>query len=198
MRALLLLFVTIPLMLGLLPLLPSGALAADDPPSPDALFREKGLLIGYGRGSIPEGGYGPVFLVGHLGMDLARLFPSLGRHRGLLTFILEPQVNPVTGPETDIEMGLGIGFKYRYPLSDRISIFANASTGPHYISVDTAKQAEGFCFANTVGGGLHYHLSKDTALSFGYRLRHLSNARTRAPNGGIDTHNVLMGISFFY
>ncbi|MGE5789591.1 MAG: acyloxyacyl hydrolase [Syntrophaceae bacterium] len=49
-----------------------------------------------------------------------------------------------------------------------------------------------------MGGGLSFPLTKETALSLGYRPRHLSNARTRAPNGGIGSHNVLIGISFFY
>jgi len=186
------------LLLALTLLFPADHLAAADSTDSEALFREKGLLIGYGRGSLPEGGYETIFLMGHLGIDMAKAFPSLKQHRGLLTFILEPQVNPVVSPDNDLEFGLGVGFKYMYPVLDRVSVFANASTGPHYISVNTSKQSDGFCFANTVGGGLSFSLTKETALSLGYRLRHLSNARTRAPNGGIDSHNVLIGISFFY
>jgi hypothetical protein len=186
------------LLIALTLLFPAGLVSAADSTDSEALFREKGFLIGYGRGSLPEGGYETIFLMGHLGIDMAKAFPSLKRHRGLLTFILEPQVNPVVSPDNDLEFGLGVGFKYMYPVFERVSVFANASTGPHYISVNTSKQSDGFCFANTVGGGLYVHLTKDTALSLGYRLRHLSNARTRAPNGGIDSHNALIGISFFY
>jgi hypothetical protein len=186
------------LLLALTLLFPAGLVSAADSTDSEALFREKGFLIGYGRGSLPEGGYETIFLMGHLGIDMAKAFPSLKRHRGLLTFILEPQVNPVVSPDNDLEFGLGVGFKYMYPVFEQVSVFANASTGPHYISVNTSKQSDGFCFANTVGGGLYVHLTKDTALSLGYRLRHLSNARTRAPNGGIDSHHALIGISFFY
>ena len=161
-------------------------------------FKEIGFITGYGGASIPEGTYETVPLILHCGTDLSKFFPGLKGHRGLLTAYIEPQVNPVIGPEDDMEFGVGVGLQYQYPVTPFLSIYVNASTGPFYVSVDTADQADGFIFANHVGAGAYFFVNKNTAVNAGYRLRHMSNANTREPNGGIDSHFGVIGISWFY
>ncbi len=162
------------------------------------LFKEIGLITGYGRASLPEGAYETIPIILHFGMDLSRFISGLKGHRGLLTAFLEPQVNPVIGPESDIEFGLGVGLQYRYPITTFFSLYVNASTGPYCVSVDTTDQADGFIFSNHVGAGAYFFVNKSTAVHAGYRFRHMSNAGTREPNGGIDSHFGVIGISFFY
>src|SRR5512137_2412935 len=58
-------------------------------------FTEMGFVTGFGSGSLPEGSYQPVFLIGHFGVDLKRYFPGLKNHSGALSVFLEPQINPV-------------------------------------------------------------------------------------------------------
>jgi lipid A 3-O-deacylase len=164
----------------------------------DRLFTEMGFITGFGNGSIPEGSYQPVFLIGHFGVDLKRYFSGLKNHSGTLSVFLEPQINPVVNPQTDIEFGIGIGLQYMHPIIGNLSAYALGSVGPHYISVVTSKQANGFIFANTIGAGFYYYLTKDSAINVGYRLRHMSNANLAEPNGGIDTNSGVIGYSVFF
>jgi hypothetical protein len=161
-------------------------------------FKEIGLITGYGRASLPEGQYETLPIILHLGVDLSKYISGLKGHRGLLTAYLEPQVNPVIHPVNDIEIGVGVGLQYQYPLTAFLSLYANASTGPYYVSVDTTDQADGFIFANYFGAGAYFFVNKNTAINAGYKFRHMSNAGTRDPNGGIDSHFGVIGVSFFY
>jgi len=161
-------------------------------------FTEMGVIAGYGSGNIPEGRYQPLLLIGHFGVDLKRVFSGLRDHKGTLSAFIEPQANPVFEPSANYEAGLGVGLQYSYPVYEPLSLYILGSTGPHYISVVTSKQANGFLFANTIGAGMYYHLSKDSALHVGYRYRHMSNADLAEPNGGIDTHMGVVGYSLFF
>ena len=158
---------------------------------------EAGLIAGYGRASIDEGGYKTLLLIGHIGTDITRFIPALRNQRGSLSFFLEPQFNPVLTP-SEFEVGLGIGLQYTYPLTELIAPYFLLVTGPHYISVDTTTQAEGYNFASAAGVGLYISLAKNIALNCGYRYRHVSNAELRQPNGGINSHIGLLGVSFFF
>jgi hypothetical protein len=161
-------------------------------------FTEMGVMAGYGSGNIPEGSYQPLLLIGHFGVDLKRYFSGLRNHEGTLSAFIEPQVNPVFEPSANYEAGLGVGLQYSYPVGESVSLYISGSTGPHYISVVTQKQANGFLFSNNIGTGVYYHLSKDSALHVGYRFRHMSNAGLATPNGGIDTHMGVIGYSLFF
>ncbi|HUH67040.1 MAG TPA: acyloxyacyl hydrolase [Syntrophales bacterium] len=164
----------------------------------DSFFTEMGFITGFGTGSLPEGNYQPIYLIGHFGVDMKRYFSGLKDHKGTLSVFLEPQFNPVVSPQNDFEAGVGIGLKYMYPVLDKLSVYVLGSVGPHYVSVQTSKQANGFIFADTIGGGIYYYLTKDTAINLGYRLRHMSNANTAEPNGGIDTNSAVIGYSVFF
>lgn len=169
-----------------------GALPVRRPPV------ESGFMVGYGMGNVAEGGYEPAFLIYHLGYDMNARIAALKDAPGTLSVFVEPQLVPVFNRETNIEFGLGLGVKYRYPLSETVSPYAFLSVGPHYITVDTTDQANGFIFSDTVGVGLAFFLGETCSLNLEYRLRHLSNAGFDYPNRGINTHNALAGISFFF
>lgn len=177
------------------------AWAADEKPSPvlskDSFFTEVGLITGFGYGKVTAGDYFPVPLIVHLGVDMKRWFPSLKDRRDTLTFFLEPQFNLVFGFESDIETGVGIGLKYNYPLNDTVSAYGLISVGPHYISVNTPEQSNGFLFADSIGAGLNVLLSRGVALDIGYRFRHMSNAGAVYPNDGINNHFGLIGFTLY-
>ncbi|MBI4633158.1 MAG: acyloxyacyl hydrolase [Deltaproteobacteria bacterium] len=174
-----------------------SASAADNPPA-SRLFSESAFITGMGTGNVPEGHYQPVLLIWHLGMDLNKYCPILKDHAGKLSFIIEPQFNPVFDPETDFEAGVGIGLQYRYPLTKKLSAYVLGVTGPHYISAAIQDQANGFIFSSAAGVGVYFFLTEDSALNVGYRFRHLSNAGIEHPNGGIDTHFAVIGYSLFF
>jgi lipid A 3-O-deacylase len=158
---------------------------------------EAGFITGYGNASIDEGSYKTLLLIAHIGAGINRFIPALRDHRGALSFFLEPQINPAL-QQSDIEAGLGIGFQYAYPVTESIAPYVLVMTGPHYISVDTTAQAEGLNFASAAGVGFYLSLTPHIALNCGYRYRHISNANLKQPNGGINSHIGLLGLSFFF
>jgi lipid A 3-O-deacylase len=164
----------------------------------DRFFTEMGFITGFGSSNIPEGSYRPILLIGHFGVDLKRYFSGLKNHSGTLSFFLEPQFNPVFSPQTDFELGIGVGLQYMYPLADKLSIYVLGSVGTHYISVVTIQQASGFIFSDVIGAGLYYYLTKKSAINAGYRLRHISNANLAEPNLGINTNFGVIGYSVFF
>ncbi len=182
--------------------LSTGVYAEETSPDPsstqDRLFTESGIVTGFGTGSITEGDYQPILLIWHLGIDLKKCFPELEKHKGKLSFYLEPQVNPVVNPKTDFECGIGLGLKYMYPVTDKLSPYIMGGVGPHYISVVTNDQANGFIFADTIGAGFYYFITENSAINLGYRFRHMSNAGLADPNSGIDTHSGTIGYSIFF
>ena len=163
------------------------------------LLTESGIIIGYGTGNISgEKHYEPILLIWHLGCDLKRFIPKLEDHQGTLSLYIEPQINPVFNPETDLEFGVGIGLKYLHPLTERISAYIFGSIGPHYITVKTKNQANGFLFSDTIGAGISFFLTEKSSLNLEYRYRHMSNADLEKPNRGIDTHFGMIGYSVYF
>jgi len=159
---------------------------------------ESSVIVGYGKGTVAEGDYEPVLLIWHLGMNLKQFFPSLEEHRGTFSAYVEPQINPVFNRETDIEFGVGLGLKYMYPLSDSVGAYLFGSVGPHYISVITSDQANGFIFSDTIGVGLSFFITEKSAITVEYRRRHVSNLGIENPNVGIDNDCGTIGYSVFF
>jgi opacity protein-like surface antigen len=85
-----------------------------------------------------------------------------------------------------------------HPLTDNISASMMVSVGPHYISVVTQKQANGFIFSDMIGAGFSFFMTKNTMVSSEYRWRHLSNADLKNPNLGINNNFGLIGYSILF
>lgn len=158
---------------------------------------EAGFITGYGGGGMCDGSYEPLLLILHLGYTVKEYSFKSGR-TGRLSLFLEPQYNPVFRPRSEYEFGLGFGIKYMHSLTQRLDAYVLAAAGPHYISLQSNDQATGFIFSNTFSAGFYYFLKPNLAVDAGYRLRHISNAGTRRPNIGIDTHFGAIGISWFF
>lgn len=178
------------------------ARAADDKPAPtrqeSRFFTEVGFITGFGYGTVTEGDYLPVPFIVHLGVDIRRWFPSLKDHRGTLSLFFEPQFNLVFGQEFEIEGGVGIGLKYRYPVHEAVSVYGLVAAGPLFITARTVDQANGFNFSDTLGVGINVHIMPGAALDLGFRVRHVSNADIREPNCGIDTYFGTIGFMITY
>ena len=156
------------------------------------------FTAGYGEGQTTEGIYEHILLSINVGFDLAPFFPQLERYRGITSIFLEPKINPVQKPDTGGEFGVSLGIKYRYPLNETWHCYFMGSVGPHYITVETNDQADGFIFFNTVGAGISFFLTDRSAVNLEYRFRHASNASTHEPNNGIDSHIGTVGYSLFF
>ncbi len=160
---------------------------------------ESGVVIGYGAGDIAEGEYRPFLMIWHVGFNLKE-FPSErsdGRKNAISVF-LEPQINPAFTPSTDVEFGIGVGLKYMHHITDRLAAYVMASVGPHWITLQTRDQANGFIFSDMAGVGLSIFVTDRSALNLGFRARHLSNAGLAKPNGGIDSYFGTVGYSVFF
>ena len=174
------------------------AVAGETEPASDRLLHEVGFFVGYGKGNINEGSYEPILLVIRLGYDMRRIFPILSRHNGTLSVYIEPKINPVISPENDIEFGIGVGVKYMYHCTEQLAAYIFGSVGPHYVTVVTRDQANGFIFSDTIGCGVSWFLNEKSAINLEYRWRHISNADLKMPNNGIDTHIGMIGYSLFF
>ena len=176
--------------------------AADDKPQPfmtkDTFFTELGFYTGAGYSDCVQGPYDPIFFILHMGVDMKRWFNSLENHRGKLSLFFEPQFNIAGTPKQNLEFGVGVGFKYAYPVGDANSVYILGSVGPHYITLISADQANGFIFADTIGIGMDFKISPGSAINIEYRFRHISNAGIKEPNYGIETHIGLIGYSLFF
>ncbi len=167
-------------------------------------IKEKGFVLGAGYGldtfNLPQGNYSPLFCMARIGIDFRNKNTKTIGRRGEYSIFFEPQINPVllrkaNNSKVEWEYGVNIGFQHCYPITKDLCSAIFISTGPHYFSANTDRQAPGFIFSDNFGAGFYYFLYKDWAVNAGFRLRHMSNAQTRLPNSGINTFNFLIGVS---
>ena len=118
---------------------------------------------------------------------------------GTLQLALEPFANPVIKPDSGVETGLDVFIRYLYPVSSSVKLVSEIGTGPMYLSVKTAEQGKGgFNFLNQFGVGAQLALSGNSALTIGYRFRHLSDAGISQPNSGINSNALVISYSILY
>jgi hypothetical protein len=116
-----------------------------------------------------------------------------------LTIYAESQFTEAYSPismRTDFELGVNMGFSFFFIQTDRLSLNAAIGSGPHYITVETGRQAKGFIFSDNFELGTAYNIkSINTTFLLKFRYRHISNAGLKEPNGGIDNFFVITGLS---
>ena len=143
--------------------------------------------------------YQGVPLLVSLDFDVRPAFEKIGlRTQGRIDFVLEPFVNGIISPEGNIEAGSNFLIKYVFPLSETIQPYFKGGLGALYMSQKTYEQGTQYNFLPQAGVGVHFFLKPETALSFEYRFRHLSNNSFDDRNGGIDANMALVGVSFFF
>jgi hypothetical protein len=158
-------------------------------------FKSSGAIIGYGRQINIETRYNPIFFAGDFSWQFGK-----ARRKHFLAFYLEPQFNLVaTVRPLDIEFGTNIGLRYYQQLSPRFYLYQMLGSGPHYITADLPRQAKGFIFSDNLAVGFFKGVNqkKGLFLNVQFRVRHISNAGLKLPNAGVNTLNVLVGLSKF-
>jgi hypothetical protein len=156
-------------------------------------FRTAGFLIGYGREINIDTRYNPVFFKG----DFSWQFDKKARRR-FFSFYLQPQVNLVaTVRPTDFEFGTNIGIRYYQQLSPTFFLYQMLGAGPHFITADLPRQAKGFIFSDNLGIGFLKEVNREKALYLNvqFLVRHISNAGFKEPNAGVNSLNLLLGLS---
>jgi len=157
--------------------------------------RAAGVMVQYGINyyDLPEGyGYRPILLAHYQRFPLIRTAKNVG-----LAIDIGPQVGMAYTDKFNFELGLFVYLNLGIALTDWDMISLLAGAGPHYISVETERQAKGFIFSDNflLAFRRKLLLNRDPyELSVYGGFRHISNASLKQPNGGID--NIITGISF--
>lgn len=116
-----------------------------------------------------------------------------------LTIYAESQFTEAFSPitmRTDFEIGVNMGISFLFIQTRRLSLNAAIGSGPHYITVETGRQASGFIFSDNFELGAAYNIKNiNTTFLLKFRYRHISNAGLKEPNGGIDNFFVITGLS---
>ena len=149
-------------------------------------------MIGYGKAVNRNTDYQIFYIAG----DHSWSFSKNPKKRDFLGWYVEPQVNPARSSKGfEIELGVNLGLRNYIRLHDGFFLYQMLGSGPHYISAEVGRQAGGFIFSDNFAIGSFSRLKGNMFLNIQLRWRHVSNAGLKAPNGGIDSWNVLLGLS---
>ena len=155
-----------------------------------------GFFIGYGKCINPSTEY----QIAYFAADISSSFTRIPRNRVFNSWYLEPQINPVrTLRPLDIELGINAGIRTYVKLSEKFFLYGMIGSGPHYISAEIDRQAKGFIFSDNFAFGGYMKLLKSSKqfINLQLRYRHISNAGLKKPNKGINSWNLMIGISPF-
>lgn len=135
--------------------------------------------------------YEPYLLMFHQSIPLTKK-----NDVNVFSIYLEPQINPVLfDHKLNIEFGLNAGLMYSRKISRVLFMYVMLGSGPHYINAQTQRQAKGFIFSDNVAAGIRVPMPSHLAgeLNIQTRLRHISNAGLKSPNGGINNVFLVIG-----
>jgi hypothetical protein len=189
-------------------LLPPSRLCAGEPSSTETAsfphaprkgvhLDEIGFCTGYARGKLQHSGeeYVAVPAGLRLGFDMRPLF-GMARSSVAVQLAVEPFVDAVTRPRSGVEAGTDIFIRAFFPVAPSVGLVPEIGSGLVYLGLDTGEQGDaGINFLTQFGLGARVALGNDSALTVGYRFRHLSNAGLRQPNDGINTDALVISYS---
>jgi len=159
-------------------------------------FKAAGFLVGWGSSIMKGTDYKVIYLLA----DYSRSF-KVPKKKDFFAWYAEPQFNLVKAGSTpdgglDYEFGLNLGIRNYIKINDGFYFYQMLGSGPHYISAEVGRQANGFIFSDNLALGTFLRLTKKNLfLNFAYVQRHISNAGLKAPNGGVNSYDLVIGLS---
>jgi len=139
----------------------------------------------------------PLFL--SLNYNITPLFEKLGiKQKGKIYFLVEPFINTVIEPDSNIETGVDFLFKYSYPIIDYFNIYIKGGSGVSFMSLHTKEQSTQYNFVSQAALGFSFNITKNLIFDLEYRYRHLSNAGIKHPNNGINSDFILGGFTILF
>ena len=197
-------------------LLAAAALAHPSPASPAAPAaddrevrfergaQEWALAVGQGLGIHLFGSAGSdledvelVALLPRWGIGLSEPLSGDAWYRGNLELLAEGAFLYAYEPKGGFAWGGSLLLRWNFLASQRVVPFLELGAGLVDLEFDLEHQADGISFTPQGGVGLHYRVSRRTAITGEWRLHHISNADLRQDNDGINDSLFLVGISYF-
>ncbi len=170
-------------------LLPFISLAQNDMPFINERYVGTFASVGIPYYELPEGETYQPLLVGftyHL-----PFYQTKGKFN--IGVDIMPHLGVAKFEKTAHEAGVNVQFNFNYALSVRDIISVRGGAGPHYVTVQTAKQASGYIFSDNIA--LSYRRKiQDYNVGIFVGIRHISNAGLQQPNDGID--NIMLSLEF--
>lgn len=163
--------------------------------------RSAGVLVEYGSPYyyLPEGQrYYPLLVGGTFSFPIYRTSKNFN-----LSIDLFPHYGFVwlDDDNSNYEFGLGVRLGFNFSLSPNDLLSMKLGSGPHYITVNTEKQASGFIFSDyylVCYDRLFYIGKEPFALELEFGYRHISNAGLTEPNRSISNFIFGLGTSWVF
>jgi hypothetical protein len=161
-------------------------------------FQTFGGLMGWGNSFSKNTNYQVYYFMA----DYSKSF-KVPKKKDFVSWYAEPQYNLVKSsylPKDEVkhyhEFGLNLGIRNYIKFSDGFYFYQMLGSGPHYISAPVKRQASGFLFSDNLALGALLRLPQENLmLNLQYVQRHISNANLKAPNGGVNFYNFVVGVS---
>jgi hypothetical protein len=159
-------------------------------------FKSTGAVVGWGNSFSENTDYQVYYILG----DYSRSF-KVPKKKDFLAWYAEPQFNLVKAASTpkgsiDYEFGLNLGIRNYVKINEGFYFYQMLGSGPHYVSAEIGRQANGFIFSDNLALGAFLRLNKKSLfLNIQYVQRHISNAGLKDPNGGVNSYNFVIGLS---
>jgi len=127
---------------------------------------------------------------------------NFGKHQLLNFYFVKPDTPDYLEKRAEYtklknvhEYVLNLGFLFRKPVNQMVSIYVLVSVGPMITDTETERMSDGFAFADVAAFGLSLKIEK-LQLDIRPSIRHVSNAGLGADNAGYNTRNIEFGVLY--
>ncbi|MEM8525189.1 MAG: acyloxyacyl hydrolase [Bacteroidota bacterium] len=108
---------------------------------------------------------------------------------------LMPQIGLVRfNNKLHFEFGANVQFNFNWQVAENHIVGARVGAGPHFINVETQRQAKGFIFSDNFALFYRARLNNNQQIGISSGIRHISNAGLMQPNLGID--DIMIGVEW--
>ena len=118
--------------------------------------------------------------------------------KGALEVGLEGWLQYYTEPAGATAFGLKAAGRYHFVGLGRLVPYVEVLGGLGGTSLNVRELDSDFTFVLEAGAGLAYMITDRIAVSAGYRFYHASNGGIEQPNQGVNAHEAVAGVSFFW
>lgn len=160
-----------------------------------------GFSAGGGLGSFIFGGtikHDFVFLNFHYGRILPDVIGEGSWWEGRWMMLGEATAGRETHPDDAWVASLTPMVRYLFGHPATVVPFLEAGIGLSWTDIGEPDLGGDLQFNNQGGAGLYWFAEDDLAFTLQYRFIHYSNAGLRRPNGGVNIHAAMIGISYFF